>query len=181
MRPQVPVHEVQIYSKKMLHELLTRKGFCLPKLSSAFITIEQLLLIRDGKIWSLKQNQLIYRECTRPPSIRVLADKLNAYCHQLNFHTGINPKCDNYPDKEWLIKAIATLSRGNDEIFALDYVPSASDMRRVDHKDILMVHNNDGLLDVPASLLPKKKGRVLKMVTLTPADKIKAKIMMAEQ
>ena len=53
-------------------------------------------------------------------------------------------------------------------------------MRRQEQSNIIYVHNNDGLLDVPASLLPKKKGRMLKMVTLTPADKIKAKIMLNE-
>jgi len=38
----------------MLHELLTRKMFALPKLNSAYCTIEQLLLIRDGKVWCTK-------------------------------------------------------------------------------------------------------------------------------
>jgi hypothetical protein len=36
------------------------------------------------------------------------------------------------------------------------------------------------LLDVPQSLIPKKHGRTLRMVTLTPTDKIKAKLMMAQ-
>ena len=44
-----------------------------------------------------------------------------------------------------------------------------------------MVDNSDGLLDVPDALIPKKHGRMIKMVTLTEAEKIKAKIMLAEE
>ena len=38
--------------------------------------------------------------------------------------SGIEMKKENYPDKRWLILAIATLSRGKDEIFDPDYMPS---------------------------------------------------------
>jgi hypothetical protein len=44
-----------------------------------------------------------------------------------------------------------------------------------------MVDNSDGLLDVPDALIPKKHGRMIKMVTLSAAEKIKAKIMQAEE
>jgi len=73
---------------------------------------------------------MFYRECTRPPSIRVLVDKINNYCSKKGLISGISHKDENYPDKEWLIKAVATLSDGFDEIFDPDYVPSASDIRR---------------------------------------------------
>jgi len=59
-------------------------------------------------------------------------------------------------------------------------VPGAADMRRSQQAETLYVNNNDGLLDVPMSLIPKKHGRALKMITLTAADKIKAKILMAQ-
>jgi len=39
-------------------------------------------------------------------------------------------KKENFPDKAWLILAVASLSDGNDEIFKIDYVPKAADMRR---------------------------------------------------
>ena len=73
---------------------------------------------------------MVYRECTRPPSIRVLVDKVNDYCIKKNLNSGITHKRGNYPDKEWLIKAVATLSNGYDEIFDPDYVSSATDIRR---------------------------------------------------
>ncbi len=90
-------------------------------------------------------------------------------------------KSENFPDKPWLIRAIASLSDGKDEIFALDYVPKAGDMRRYEQAQKLMVNNDDGLLDVPEALIPKKHGRTIKMVTLTAADKLKAKILLAEE
>ena len=37
--------------------------------------------------------------------------------------TGINMVTENFPDKEWLVLAVATLSNGRDEIFDLDYMP----------------------------------------------------------
>lgn len=60
-------------------------------------------------------------------------------------------------------------------------MPKASDIRRYEQGDKIMVNNDDGLLDVPEALIPKKHGRIVKMVTLTAADKIKAKIALAEE
>ena len=126
----MPVDEVKIYSKKMLHELMTRNGYSLPALNSGYVTIEQLILVRDGKIFGLRQDKVIHRECTRPPSIRCLVDKLHHYLSQLGKDSGISMKRENFPDKAWLLRAIASLSEGEDEIFAPDYVPVAADMRR---------------------------------------------------
>ena len=55
---------------------------------------------------------------------------------------------ENFPDKEWLVLAVSSLSQGQDEIFAVDYVPSPNQLRRV-VPEKLMVHNNDGLLNIP--------------------------------
>ncbi len=60
-------------------------------------------------------------------------------------------------------------------------MPKAADIRRFDQGQKILVNNDDGLLDVPEALIPKKKGRTIKMVTLTPADKLKAKIALAEE
>ena len=38
--------------------------------------------------------------------------------------SGIIASKSNYPDKQWLIFAVATLSNGEDEIFGVDYLPS---------------------------------------------------------
>ena len=87
-------------------------------------------MVRDGKIWSLRQDKVIHRECTRPPSIRALVEKLHTYLRALGKESGISMKKENFPDKAWLVRAIASLSDGDDEIFKIDYVPVAADMRR---------------------------------------------------
>ena len=33
---------------------------------------------------------------------------------------------ENFPDKEWLVLAVGSLSRNQDEIFALDYAPASN-------------------------------------------------------
>ena len=46
-----------------------------------------------------------------------------------------------------------------------------------------MVHNDDGLLDIPESLMPKPgsgKQKYLRMVVLTKEEKIQAKIALGE-
>ena len=108
-------------------------------------------------------------------------EKLHTYLKALGKDSGISMKKENFPDKAWLILAVASLSDGDDEIFNIDYVPQAADMRRSQPPQKLMIDNSDGLLDVPDSLIPKKHGRMIKMVTLTAADKIRAKIMYAEE
>jgi hypothetical protein len=86
---------------------------------------------------------------------------------------------ENFPDKEWLVVAVASLSRGRDEIFKLDYVPVGNHLRREEPK-VLMVHNNDGLLNIPEALRAKYgKGRTLRMVTLTKEEKIQAQVMLS--
>jgi uncharacterized protein YcgL (UPF0745 family) len=45
----------------------------------------------------------------------------------------------------------------------------------------LLVHNNDGLLDIPEALRPKYgKGRSIKMATLTKEEKIQAQVILAQ-
>jgi hypothetical protein len=62
-----------------------------------------------------------------PPTKFVLIKKLEAYLKKLNIKSGIDMEKQNFPDKDWLILAIATLSGGEDEIFDANYVPN-SDM-----------------------------------------------------
>ena len=47
-----------------------------------------------------------------------------------------------------------------------------------------MVHNNDGLLNIPdgiAAIYNRKGGRSIKMVTLSKEDKIRAQMALSEQ
>lgn len=71
-----------------------------------------------------------------------------------------------WPDQEYLVRLVATLSMGSDEIFALEYVPKAEEKRRSVQAP-LTVANNDGLLTVPLALLPKRPGKALNMLTLS--------------
>jgi hypothetical protein len=122
----IPLNEVKISSVSMLHELMTRADFLLPALKCRWTTLQKLLQVRDGKIWALKQRQVVYRICTRPPCCRILTLKLDNYLSSMNLlPSGINIAKEKFPDRSWLVLAVATLSQGGDEIFARDYVPSA--------------------------------------------------------
>jgi len=112
--------------------------------------------------------------CTRPPSCKVLSEKLNDYLKRLSLPpSGIDMIKEKFPNRDWLVLAVATLSEGNDEIFDKGYVPTQEQLRR-DAVPPLRVHNNDGVLDVPEALRDKTKKRALRMITLTKEDRIEA-------
>ena len=166
----VAANDVRISGTAMLYELMTRSGFYLPNLKSRYCTQKTLLKIRDGELWCLRQDHVLTRICTRPPSVNVLIEKLHAYLLPHKLTTGINVEKENFPDKPWLVIAVATASNGKDEIFNKDYIPSAEQLRKNPLEQVF-VHNKDGLLDIPAGLAAhyQKKGcRNIKMATLTP-------------
>jgi hypothetical protein len=102
----------------------------------------------------------------------VLCEILHGYLLPLGIASGIDMEKENFPDKEWLVLAVASLSGGKHAIFARDYVPAADQLKR-NVPQQLLVHNNDGLLDIPEALRPKYgKGRSIKMATLSKKDKI---------
>jgi hypothetical protein len=107
-------------------ELLVRHGKLLPEYSSKYITEKQLLMIQANEIFSMDQVQVIFRLCVKPPSKLVLVQKLLKYLEQLKIPSGIDLAKQNFPDKGWLILAIATVSGGKDEIFHSDYLPNAN-------------------------------------------------------
>ena len=159
---------------------MTRSDYLLPELKSRWTTLERLLQVRDGKVWCLKQSESVYRICTRPPSCEVLTRKLDGYLAGLNLPpSGINIEKEKFPDRKWLILAIATLSKGGDEIFKRDYVPPIDQLRKVVPAQVL-VRNDDGLLDVPLALLDKRGKRALRMATLDKASKLEAKLMLIQ-
>jgi len=67
---------------------------------------------------------VLTRVCTRPPSVLVLVEKLHQYLAPHNLVTGISLERENFPDKPWLVIAVATVSAGKDEIFGKEYIPS---------------------------------------------------------
>jgi len=67
----------------------------------------------------------VFKVCTRPPCCRILAQKIDNYLvAQQLLPSGINLTKDKFPDRYWLVLAVASLSNGTDEIFTRDYVPS---------------------------------------------------------
>ena len=98
----------------------------MPEESSKYVTEKQLQLIQFNKIFNLEQQQVVFRVCATPPSKLVLVQKLLQYLKNINIESGISLDKQNFPDKQWLILAIATVSNGKDEIFNRDYVPPKS-------------------------------------------------------
>ena len=179
--PMVALEDIKITGVAHLHELMTRNGHRLPHVKSRFVTLKHLLAVREGKIYGLRQKDVNYMICTRPPSARILCEKLHSYLALLGVPSGICMVKENFPDKEWLVLAVGSLSRNQDEIFAMDYVPASNELRRIVPAQIL-VHNNDGLLNIPQALMPKAGGKqkYLRMVVLTKEEKIQAKIALGE-
>jgi len=108
------------------HELMRREGWAVPAISSKFVNLETLTLMYTGKIYNLRQDDVCYRECVKPPSKLAMVQKFEQLLLSTNSgkKSGIIASKANYPDKEWLVKAVATLSNGEDEIFGIDYLPS---------------------------------------------------------
>ena len=170
-----------VKDKKAYHELLVRSGWVLPDLDSKFVSSENLISIQAKKIYGLKVNDVFFRQCVTPPSKQVLVDKLNLYLQgQGLLPSGINPIKKNYPDKPWLILAIASLSKGQDEIFKKDYVPQPQE-KRVNPKLHFTVNNDDGVFtNVPSHLLSSKPNRGFKLGTVSKEEKLQAQMLIAQ-
>ena len=54
----------------------------------------------------------------------MLCEILHGYLKPLGVVSGIDMEKENFPDKEWLVLAVSSLSGGKDPIFARDYVPA---------------------------------------------------------
>ena len=106
--------------------------------------------------------------------------KLHQYLLARNANSGIEEKKQNYPDKDYLILMIATLSQGNDEIFAKGYLPPQ--LHQNQHAAAKFNYsNNDGLLsDIPKHLLSGSGERSLKLSLLSPEDRAKLKLLQAD-
>jgi len=160
---------------------MLRDGYFLPKLSSKFVNQKVLQQIRDQKIFSVMQRQVVYRICVAPPPKQVLLLKLHQYLQARNANSGIDDKKQNYPDKDYLVLMIATLSQGNDEIFGKGYLPPQ--LHQHQHAAANFTYkNNDGLLsNIPQHLLSSNGERSLKLSLLSVEDRAKLKLMQADQ
>ena len=54
----VAADDIKIMGISMLHELMTRTKWVLPDEKSRFITLKKLLLIREGKIYGLREEKV---------------------------------------------------------------------------------------------------------------------------
>ena len=159
---------------------MVRSGWFLPKLSSKFMNQKTMNLIRSKKIFSLMQREVVFRLCCCPPSKKTLLLKFHNYLQQIKQDSGIDMEKQNFPDKEYLILCIATLSKGNDEIFDKMYYPPLSQRRR-DAPEPTTYNNDDGLLSqIPAHLQAAKGDRHLKLNFLSPEEKEQLTMMKAD-
>ena len=101
-----------------------RQGLFLPAFTSKFINEKTITAVKNRELLCIRQDQVTFRICMTPPSKLVLINKLEQYLKNFDVKSGIDLEKGNFPDKEWLILAIATLSGGKDEIFNPNYVPS---------------------------------------------------------
>ena len=85
-------------------------------------------------------------------------------------------KKENFPDKRWLILAISTLSRGRDEIFNADYMPSKPLAKVVQEQLDMPVFEN-----IMPHLQAKGKNRALKFSSMTKEQRLAQKLAEADQ
>jgi hypothetical protein len=137
-------------------------------------------LIRNKKIFAIMQRQVIFRICCSPPSKQTLVLKYESYVAAQNAETGFDHDRENYPDKDYLILLIATLSNGNDEIFHKTYFPSSTE-RRKNGIEKPTLSNNDGLMtNIPMHLRASKGERSLRMNYCTKEERQELKLHMAD-
>jgi hypothetical protein len=128
-------------------------------------------LIRNKKIFAIMQRQVIFRICCSPPSKQTLVLKYESYVAAQNAETGFDHDRENYPDKDYLILLIATLSNGNDEIFHKTYFPPSTE-RRKNGIEKPTLSNNDGLMtNIPMHLRASKGERSLRMNYCTKEER----------
>jgi hypothetical protein len=149
------------------HEM--RNGVFLPDYTSKFVNMPTLLLIKEGKIFRIMQHQIVFKVCMTPPVKQVLVKKMEAYLKTHGIASGIDHSKQNYPDKNWLILVIATLSGGKDEIFDPNYVPSKETFSAGVSKNEMTAALNS---NIPQHLLGFGKGRHCKINGVTKEEKV---------
>jgi hypothetical protein len=173
--------DANLKNKQAFYELMIRDGYYLPKLNSKFMNQKMMQAIRDKKVFALLQKQVVFRICVSPPSKEHLLIKLHQYLGTLNLNSGIDLKKENFPDKDWVILAIATLSAGNDEIFTKAYFPPQG-LRRKNLADGFSFANADGLLsNIPPHLIAKGGERSNRLSLLSQEDRQSLKLQKADQ
>ena len=130
--------------------------------------------IYNGQIFSMKTSDMTFRQCATPPTKIIMIQKLERYLQPLKLKSGIDLGKGNFPDKNWLVLAVATLSNGDDEIFEPDFYPSRSLAKEIEQQMVQPVFAN-----VPVHLQAKGTKRALKLHTLTKAQPVENQMKMA--
>jgi hypothetical protein len=107
---------------------------------------------------------------------------MNKYIRDMGLTpSGITNIKKNYPDKRYLILVIATLSRGQDEIFDPNYIPKASERKQAPAQQFNIANDDGVFTNIPDHLKSKKPGKGFKMTTVTKADKLEAHLIIAQE
>ena len=179
---QVRAEDVKLASVKDLRDLMVRNGFYVPALKSKYCTLKTLLAVKRGVLFGLKYQDIMFREITHPPNKKVLLEKLIGYVQAAGGDLGATDKKGNYPDKEWMINVIATLSKGQDEILQKNYMPPRAERDRSSSLPARMVDNQDGFYsNVPQGMFTNQKGKGIALTAMTKEERLKAKIAKAEE
>jgi hypothetical protein len=104
-----------------------------------------------------------------------MVQKFERYLATKNQLSGIEMAKTNFPDKPWLVLAVATLSGGHDEIFHSDYLPSKNLMKVVEAQLDQPMFSH-----IPPHLQASGKGRSLKFNVLSKAQKLEIQLQAAE-
>jgi len=172
--PAVRAGPVVYRNVKAYWETTIREGFYLPAFSSKFINENTITAMKNGEILAIRQNQVTFRVCMTPPTKLVLINKFEQLVRQHNTKSGIDMEKQNFPDKDWLILAIATLSGGADPIFDAGYVPSNDIFGQPKPQQMQMNP------DIPQHLLGFGKGRHLKLGGITKEEKVAHQLRVSE-
>ena len=132
-------------------------------------------MMYSGTIYALKQADVVYREVAKPPTKLMMVQKFLKYLADNDIRSGIDMSKKNFPDKTWLILAVATLSKGQDEIFDPEYVPTRKLEKQLAHNEMPIFQN------IPAHLQAKGKGRPFRLNTQSKAEKIQVQLRAAEE
>ena len=130
-----PHRGLRLKNMAAFHELMRREGYYVPAISSRFVNKRTLNMMYRGEIFSLRQKDVVYRECVKPPTKLVLVQKYEQYLSAIDRPSGIDIAEMKFPDKAWLVLMVASLSEGTDEIFDPEYLPNRNLANRFMRED----------------------------------------------
>ena len=120
-------------------------------------------------IFAIKTSDMTFCICARPASKLDLIQKIEKYLSIKKLKSGIDMSKGNFPDKKWLVQAIATLSLGSEKTFDPNYMPKAKHVLKAAE---MQTGKRVVFANIPPHLQARGKGRCLKLYPLSKAEKI---------